>query len=379
MRSVVTADAVHRTQRFGPVASVGTVEASAHRTRRQRGWRRRLRAAARVRTDKKRHFACHPGPLWGRATGGLRPRSTGRRRPRKPGDRFLAFSRAVWSFARGGKPERTQGVLVLTYAGWPAAVIAAVFLIRSAIKDDDQTRRLITIIVASMATLLVTVTVCVEVLGMQVPGFHVPVTTRTAAPVATASPRPAPPVTSSPVATRSPRAAAPTARPVRVRSGSPALRARASRGPSRPARTRLQREVQSARPAAPRLMTAWPWPGSGWPGWSGHRRDDGPRCDLECVPDRDRDRLPGPGAVQPADRRAGAVPQLNPDDLPGRPPDTRRRPQPDPALPEPPPGTPGQPAGQPSHPTAPTAAHATVRCRAPTGTQFACQGCFDPQ
>jgi hypothetical protein len=134
---------------------------------------------------------------------------------------------------------------VLTYIGWPAAVIAAVYLIRSAIRDDGQTRRLITIIVASMATLLVTVTICVEVLGMQVPGFHVPVTTGAAAPAATASPQPAPPVTASPAPTRNPHAAAPTARPARVRSGSPASRARASRRPSRLARAGPQR---SARP-----------------------------------------------------------------------------------------------------------------------------------
>jgi hypothetical protein len=129
--------------------------------------------------------------------------------------------------------------------------LAVVYLIRCAIKDAGQTRWLIVIIAALMATLLITVTICVELLGMQVPGFHVPVTTRAAAPVATASPRPAPPVTASPAVTRSPQAAAPAVRPARVRSGSPAPRARASRSPSRSARAWVQREMRSPRPADP--------------------------------------------------------------------------------------------------------------------------------
>jgi len=117
-----------------------------------------------------------------------------------------------------------------------------------------------------------------------VPGFHVAAMTRAAAPVATAWPRPAPPVAADPVATASPsasgvypdesgrrarsvqqsrRAAAPPAtRPARIRSGSPTPRVRASRSPGRWARAGLQRDVRSLQSGGPRLVTIWPWPRS---------------------------------------------------------------------------------------------------------------------
>jgi len=173
---------------------------------------------------------------------------------------------------------------VLAHVGWPTVGLAIVILIGRAIRDKDQTRRLIGLIVVLVAVVVGSVAICVELLGMQVPGFHVAAMTRAAAPVATASPRPAPPVAADPVATASPsasgvypdesggrarsvqqsrRAAAPPAtRPARIRSGSPTPRVRASRSPGRWARAGLQRDVRSLRSAGPRLVTIWPWPRS---------------------------------------------------------------------------------------------------------------------
>jgi hypothetical protein len=173
---------------------------------------------------------------------------------------------------------------VLAHVGWPTVGLAIVILIGRAIRDKDQTRRLIGLIVVLVAVVVGSVAICVELLGMQVPGFHVAAMTRAAAPVATASPRPAPPVAADPVATASPsasgvypdesgqrarsvqlgrRAAAPPAtRPARIRSGSPTPRVRASRSPGRWARAGLQRDVRSLQSGGPRLVTIWPWPRS---------------------------------------------------------------------------------------------------------------------
>jgi hypothetical protein len=93
---------------------------------------------------------------------------------------------------------------VLAHVGWPTVGLAIVILIGRAIRDKDQTRRLIGLIVVLVAVVVGSVAICVELLGMQVPGFHVAAMTRAAAPVATASPRPAPPVAADPVATASP-------------------------------------------------------------------------------------------------------------------------------------------------------------------------------
>jgi hypothetical protein len=93
---------------------------------------------------------------------------------------------------------------VLAHVGWPTVGLAIVILIGRAIRDKDQTRRLIGPIVVLVAVVVGSVAICVELLGMQVPGFHVAAMTRAAAPVATASPRPAPPVAADPVATASP-------------------------------------------------------------------------------------------------------------------------------------------------------------------------------
>ena len=95
---------------------------------------------------------------------------------------------------------------MLAHVGWPTVGLAIVILIGRAIRDKDQTRRLIGLIVVLVAVVVVvgSVAICVELLGMQVPGFHVAAMTRAAAPVATASPRPAPPVAADPVATASP-------------------------------------------------------------------------------------------------------------------------------------------------------------------------------
>ena len=179
---------------------------------------------------------------------------------------------------------------MLAHVGWPTVGLAIVILIGRAIRDKDQTRRLIGLIVVLMAVVVGSVAICVELLGMQVPGFHVPAMTRAAAPVATASPRPAPPVAADPVATASPsasgvypdesgrrprsvqqsrRAAAPpVTRPARIRSGSPTPSVRASRSPGRWARGGLQRDVRSLRSAGPRLVTIWPWP---WPRSTRHK------------------------------------------------------------------------------------------------------------
>jgi hypothetical protein len=95
---------------------------------------------------------------------------------------------------------------VLAHVGWPTVGLAIVILIGRAIRDKDQTRRLIGLIVVLVAVVVGSVAICVELLGMQVPGFHVAAMTRATAPLATASPRPAPPVAADPVATASPSA-----------------------------------------------------------------------------------------------------------------------------------------------------------------------------
>ena len=93
---------------------------------------------------------------------------------------------------------------MLAHVGWPTVGLAIVILIGRAIRDKDQTRRLIGLIVVLVAVVVGSVAICVELLGMQAPRFHVAAMTRAAAPVATASPRPAPPVAADPVATASP-------------------------------------------------------------------------------------------------------------------------------------------------------------------------------
>lgn len=93
---------------------------------------------------------------------------------------------------------------MLAHVGWPTVGLAIVMLIGRAIRDKDQTRRLIGLIVVLVAVVVGSVAICVELLGMQVPGFHVAAMTRAAAPVATASPRPAPPCRGQPGSDRQP-------------------------------------------------------------------------------------------------------------------------------------------------------------------------------
>ena len=62
---------------------------------------------------------------------------------------------------------------MLAHVGWPTVGLAIVILIGRAIRDKDQTRRLIGLIVVLVAVVVGSVAICVELLGMQVPGFHV--------------------------------------------------------------------------------------------------------------------------------------------------------------------------------------------------------------
>jgi len=71
---------------------------------------------------------------------------------------------------------------VLAHVGWPTVGLAIVILIGRAIRDKDQTRRLIGLIVVLVAVVVGSVAICVELLGMQVPGFHVAAMTRAARP-----------------------------------------------------------------------------------------------------------------------------------------------------------------------------------------------------
>jgi hypothetical protein len=58
---------------------------------------------------------------------------------------------------------------VLAHVGWPTVGLAIVILIGRAIRDKDQTRRLIGLIVVLVAVVVGSVAICVELLGMQVP------------------------------------------------------------------------------------------------------------------------------------------------------------------------------------------------------------------
>jgi len=149
---------------------------------------------------------------------------------------------------------------VLEHVGWPTVGLAVVVLIGRAIRDKDQTRRLMGLIVVLVAVVVGSVAICVELLGMQMPGFHIPAMTRAAAPVATASPRTAPPVAVSPVATASPSSPGvyPDESGRRVRSAQQSRRARTSRaassphgcpGPSTPTANAWATRARSARPA----------------------------------------------------------------------------------------------------------------------------------
>ena len=62
---------------------------------------------------------------------------------------------------------------MLAHVGWPTVGLAIVILIGRAIRDKDQTRRLIGLIVVLVAVVVGSVAICVELLGMQVTGFHV--------------------------------------------------------------------------------------------------------------------------------------------------------------------------------------------------------------
>jgi hypothetical protein len=148
---------------------------------------------------------------------------------------------------------------VLAHVGWPTVGLAIVVLIGRAIRDKDQTRRLMGLIVVLVAVVVGSVAICVELLGMQMPGFHIPAMTRAAAPVATASPRPMPPVAASPVATASPSSSGvyPDESGRRVRSAQQSRRARTSRaasaphgcpGPSTPTANARATRARSARP-----------------------------------------------------------------------------------------------------------------------------------
>lgn len=70
---------------------------------------------------------------------------------------------------------------MLAHVGWPTVGLAIVILIGRAIRDKDQTRRLIGLIVVLVAVVVGSVAICVELLGMQVPGFHVAAMTRAVA------------------------------------------------------------------------------------------------------------------------------------------------------------------------------------------------------
>ena len=63
---------------------------------------------------------------------------------------------------------------MLAHVGWPTVGLAIVVLIGRAIRDKDQTRRLMGLIVVLVAVVVGSVAICVELLGMQMPGFHIP-------------------------------------------------------------------------------------------------------------------------------------------------------------------------------------------------------------
>ena len=60
---------------------------------------------------------------------------------------------------------------MLAHVGWPTVGLAIVILIGRAIRDKDQTFRLMGLIVVLVAVVVGSVAICVELLGMQVPGF----------------------------------------------------------------------------------------------------------------------------------------------------------------------------------------------------------------
>ena len=93
---------------------------------------------------------------------------------------------------------------MLAHIGWPAVALAVVYLIGRAIKKPDEWWRLMGTIVVLVAVILGAMIVCVQVLGMQLPGFNVPALSRTSAPAAIVSPQSSAPVTASPVVTASP-------------------------------------------------------------------------------------------------------------------------------------------------------------------------------
>jgi hypothetical protein len=179
---------------------------------------------------------------------------------------------------------RTQGEqLVLAHVvGWPTVALAVVLTVRRAIKNPGEWWRLIGGIGVLLAMLAATVIISLVVLGTQVPGFHLPDLTRTAAPAATASPQPAPTVAATPATTtsashsgvyagqggrgaesaqQSGRAAAPSAtRTPWVRSGSSAPRVRAVRDTGRRPRSGSWRDVRPLRSAPRWSITLRSWP-----------------------------------------------------------------------------------------------------------------------
>ena len=69
--------------------------------------------------------------------------------------------------------------------GWPTVALAVVLTVRRAVKNPGEWWRLIGGIGVLLAMLAATVIISLVVPGTQVPGFHLPDLTRTAAPAAT--------------------------------------------------------------------------------------------------------------------------------------------------------------------------------------------------
>jgi hypothetical protein len=105
---------------------------------------------------------------------------------------------------------------VLAHIGWPAVALAVVYLIGRAVKEKETWWRLVFGIVVLVVVAMGIVVACVRVLGVQVPGFHLPATSRTPVPTASAGPQHEVPATAAPEAVPIPTAA----------SGSPCGRCR---------------------------------------------------------------------------------------------------------------------------------------------------------
>ncbi len=160
--------------------------------------------------------------------------------------------------------------------GWPTVALALVLTVRRAIKNPGEWWRLIGGISVLLGVLAAIVIISVVVLGTQVPGFHLPALTRTAAPAATASPQPATPATATSAATASP-------------SHSGVYAGQARRGPGS-----VQRSGQAADPRPARSA-----------GFDPDRRPH--VCELSGVPVGGHEPAPGGTCARCSQRLAGPL------------------------------------------------------------------------